>query len=160
MRIAKAENPVKGNDAWTYSFDNFDRVFNMPAVEKVELVEHGVKASDFKKLVEDMGLAQEELSKALRISVSTINRKAKRDEILSIDEGERVVNMASLIGQVGVMTEPADDAGFNAAQWVANWIEQPLPALGGRRPVEFLGTASGFLLVSNVLRTMESGAYL
>ncbi|WP_374517823.1 type II RES/Xre toxin-antitoxin system antitoxin [Undibacterium squillarum] len=145
--------------ARSYSFDSFDKAFTMPAMEKIELVEHGVKASDFKKLVEDMGLAQEELSRALRISVSTINRKVKRDEILSIDESERVLNMASLIGQVSVMVAGADTQ-FNAAQWVASWIEQPLPALGGRRPVEFLGTSSGFQMVANVLRTMQSGAYL
>jgi putative toxin-antitoxin system antitoxin component (TIGR02293 family) len=150
------QQPVAGRH---YSFDSFDKAFTMPAMEKIELVEHGVKASDFKKLVEDMGLAQEELSRALRISVSTINRKVKRDEILSIDESERVLNMASLIGQISVMVSSAD-TGFNAAQWVASWIEQPLPALGGRRPVEFLGTSSGFQMVSNVLRTMQSGAYL
>ena len=49
--------------------------------------------------------------------------------------------------------------GFDARQWLSEWLEQPLPALGGRRPVEFLDTMEGQSLVYAFLVRMQGGAY-
>lgn len=140
---------------------SLERVFSMSLVERVALVQEGVKAKEFKTLVTRMAIPQETLSRVLRIPVATVNRKARQDEKLSIDDSERVVNMAALIGQVNSMVSQSgavDD--FDAAKWVAAWIEQPLPALGGKRPADFLNTAGGFSVISDVLSAMEGGAYL
>ncbi|MBV8659241.1 MAG: DUF2384 domain-containing protein [Burkholderiales bacterium] len=137
---------------------DFLGVYRMTLPERVAMVHQGVKAQMFKGMVEAMQVPQDTLSRKLRISVATVNRRASRDEVLSVDESERVVNMASLVGQVEAMVGTVE--GFNAAHWLAGWIEQPVPALGGRRPSEFLDTSSGIALVSSVLAAIEGGAYL
>ncbi|MNW01193.1 hypothetical protein D3C71_1967940 [compost metagenome] len=49
--------------------------------------------------------------------------------------------------------------GFDAAVWVAQWLDQPLPALGERRPAELMGTAEGQAILSNMLSRTQSGTY-
>jgi len=100
-------------------------------------------------LLQDLGLA-----------VSTFNRKLANRQVLSRDESERVLGLAKLVGQVQVMVEQSGDVrGFNANHWFANWIDTPVPALGGHRPCEYLDTAEGRDLVSGLLAKMQSGAY-
>ena len=48
---------------------------------------------------------------------------------------------------------------FNAAEWVAQWLAQPVAALGGRKPGELMDTAEGQAIVSNLLDRAVSGAY-
>ncbi|MCY1243257.1 hypothetical protein D9M72_562650 [compost metagenome] len=49
--------------------------------------------------------------------------------------------------------------GFDAAAWMAQWLDQPLPALGERRPAELMDTAEGQAIVSNMLSRAQSGGY-
>ncbi|MDO8777967.1 MAG: MbcA/ParS/Xre antitoxin family protein [Burkholderiaceae bacterium] len=48
---------------------------------------------------------------------------------------------------------------FDASQWLAMWIMQPVPALGWVTPASLMLTQDGVELVSDVLRSMASGAY-
>lgn len=68
--------------------------------------------------------------------------------------------VASLIGQVQTMIEESGNPeGFNAAEWVARWIDRPLPALGGQKPAELMDTSDGQALASNIIASMQRGAY-
>jgi uncharacterized protein (DUF2384 family) len=49
--------------------------------------------------------------------------------------------------------------GFSAARWVAEWLQRPHPALGGRRPGELMDTADGRELLTDLLARQQSGAY-
>ena len=87
-------------------------------------------------------------------------RKAREDNPLSADEEFRALGMASLIAQVQTMIEESGNPeAFDAAKWVARWIDRPLPALGGQKPVELMGTPGGRALVHNIVARMQSGAY-
>jgi hypothetical protein len=80
----------------------------------------------------------------LKLSQATVNRKAARDEMLSLDEGERVIGMVKLIGQVEAMVqESGDPEGFDAAAWVARWLREPLPNTGRASEVLIRAAASG-----------------
>ena len=48
---------------------------------------------------------------------------------------------------------------FDAALWLAGWLDAPCPALGGQRPSDYLDTNEGIQVVRGVLARMESGAY-
>lgn len=50
--------------------------------------------------------------------------------------------------------------GFDTAKWLAHWLEQPQPALGGRKPADFLDTPTGVEIVAQLLGAVRSGAYL
>ncbi|MBV1774271.1 DUF2384 domain-containing protein [Burkholderiaceae bacterium DAT-1] len=144
-----------------HALGNFRQVYEMPLIDRVGMIQDGVPATEFKELVADMNMPQAELARVLRIPVATVNRKASRLENLTIDDSERLVNLAALIGQVQKMVdESGDPTGFDAPRWVADWIESPLPALNGKRPADYLGTSAGFTLVSGVLTAMQAGAYL
>lgn len=49
--------------------------------------------------------------------------------------------------------------GFDASAWLAHWLERPLPALAGKRPVEFLGTLEGRNQVAHVISCIQSGVF-
>ena len=68
--------------------------------------------------------------------------------------------MARLVGQVqSMVNDSGDPRGFNAAEWVARWLEEPLAALGGQKPVELMDTTEGQTMVSNLLARIQSGTY-
>ena len=82
------------------------------------------------------------------------------DNTPSSGPGLRARGIARLIGQVQTMvSESGNPEGFNAAEWVARWIDRPLPALGGQRPAELMETPDGQALVSNIVARMQTGAY-
>lgn len=65
-----------------------------------------------------------------------------------------------LLKQVGKMIrQSGEPAGFDAAAWLSRWLSEPLPALGGARPIDLLNTAEGEAQVSTILARMQSGAY-
>ena len=69
-------------------------------------------------------------------------------------------SFADLVRQVEKMVaESGYPEGFNARQWLAAWMERSVPALGGKRPAEYMATAEGRALISQLLAMMQSGAY-
>ena len=65
-----------------------------------------------------------------------------------------------LLRQVEILVaESGDPTSFDAKAWLASWLGRPIPAFGGARPREFLGTEEGRQLVSQAITQMQSGAY-
>jgi hypothetical protein len=60
---------------------------------------------------------------------------------------------------VRVVQESGDPSNFDARRWAIEWIEEFNPALGGRRPKEFLSSAEGRSIVAGLILKMQSGAY-
>ncbi|BDT58361.1 hypothetical protein MasN3_18550 [Massilia varians] len=135
--------------------------FQSGARERIDEIRQGVPARRIGELSGAMDVPKERLVDSLGLSRATVNRKAQRGEALSREESERVVGMQALIGQVQAMVAGggASDAGFDAARWLAQWLAQPLPALGGDTPASYLDTVEGQKLVGKLLAMAESGAY-
>lgn len=128
--------------------------------DRIRLVKDGISPWIAKRLVADLHVEQQVLFAALNLSTATVNRKATRDEALAADEGERVVGVAKLVGQLeAILEESGDLTGFDARAWISTWLREPLPALGGARPLDLLDTMEGQSLVSNALARVQSGAY-
>jgi len=107
-----------------------------------------------------MHLDQRVMFNALNLKTATVNKKAARDELLSTEDSERVMGLAKLVGQLEAMVEESGEPeGFNAPEWLSRWLHEPLPALGGGRPIDLLDTMEGQALVSRVLSQIQSGAY-
>ena len=65
-----------------------------------------------------------------------------------------------ILEQVQTMVrQSGEPAGFDAAAWLSRWLSEPLPALGGTRPIDLLNTAEGEAQVSTILARIQSGAY-
>lgn len=142
---------------------NFSELYKATPDQRVHWIRSGVPATDIKTLAQRMETPQDKIFKILHLSPATINRKASRNEDLSAEDSERVVGMAKLIGQVESMLEESGDPhlmkDFDAAKWVAHWLEEPIPALGGACPASYMDTMEGQRMVSNLLTMMQSGAY-
>jgi putative toxin-antitoxin system antitoxin component (TIGR02293 family) len=139
---------------------SLEQVFQWPPQARIEAIRRGVPAAHLSALAARMALPAASLIDTLGLSRTRVNRLARAHRALSPAESERVLGMESLIGQVDHMvTESGNTAGFDAAQWVAGWLTQPLPALGHQAPACYLDTIEGQRLVSHCLAMAQGGAY-
>jgi putative toxin-antitoxin system antitoxin component (TIGR02293 family) len=140
--------------------EGFVTLYEAPVLTRVEWVKSGVGARDAKIILGQLQVPQGEALTALHIPVATVNRKAKTNAPLSPAEGERVLGVGRLLGQVQTMVrESGNREGFDASAWLSAWMSAPVPALGGARPLDLMDTMTGQALVSQVLAQMQSGAY-
>lgn len=139
---------------------NFAGVYRLGPTERIAIIKKGVLAGEVVKLAKTIGRPKERLFKVLGLPRATVDRKMRANQRLSVEQGERVVGFSKLVGQVQVMVEQSGDPrGFDPAKWVADWLDRPLPALGGQCPADYMDTAEGQELVSSLLAKMQSGAY-
>lgn len=135
-------------------------IFRASPADRIRLIKRGVPARTAKRMISDLQFDQGALMAALNLKTATVNRKAARDEALSPEESERVIGVAKLVGQLEAMLEESGaPASFDAPKWLSGWLREPLPALGGRRPVELIDTMEGQALVAQALGRIQSGAY-
>lgn len=139
---------------------DFRRFYEADPMEQVSIVKRGVNARMLDVLAASMRMPKEKLVITLGLARATIQRKSRLQAALSSDESSRVIGVTKLIGQAQAMVEesgaPED---FDAAVWIAHWLDQPLPALNGRRPGDLMDTAEGRAMVSQLLERSRSGAY-
>ncbi|MGC6331727.1 antitoxin Xre/MbcA/ParS toxin-binding domain-containing protein [Rhizorhabdus sp. FW153] len=138
----------------------YKALYRATPLDRIEMVKIGVSAVDAKRLIGSLAYDQAFWFEALNLKTATVNRKASANQALSPEDGERVIGLAKLIGQVEAMVEDSGgDTKFDVASWLAAWLREPLPALGGVRPIHLLDTMEGQALVAQMLTQVESGAY-
>ena len=151
---------VRATNATPSTAHGFVDVYRAEPLARLRLIKDGVPADHVDRLAREMGMPKERLLPALGLSPATVNRRARESGKLSTEASERVIGMARMVGQVQAMVdESGDPGGFNAPAWVARWLDEPLPALGGQRPAELMDTAEGQAIVSNLLTRIQSGAH-
>jgi putative toxin-antitoxin system antitoxin component (TIGR02293 family) len=153
-----------GSDAWWRTLlrrsHAIGSLHGIAPIERIELVRNGVPAAAMGIIAADMGIAKDKLYTMLGLPRATIERKVRQQQRLNADEGERVIGIARLIGQVDqIVHESGNPEGFDSARWVATWLDRPLPALAGNRPATLMDTAEGRDLVARVIAQVQSGAY-
>jgi putative toxin-antitoxin system antitoxin component (TIGR02293 family) len=159
LRISTAGRP-KDAARPTASPMSYLDVFHLTPVERIMMIKGGIRATEAKRIISDLAIAQAEAFASLNLSQATVNRKAAQDKMLSPDESERVIGMAKLIGQLQAMVEESGNPkSFDATAWISRWLKEPLPAFGGTRPVDLMDTMEGQAMVARALAQSQSGAY-
>ncbi len=159
-RAAPTVKSVSGNPATKTRSRDYLGLYRAAPLDRIKMVKEGVPAIDAKGILGDLAMPSGRIYGALRIPVSTLNRKAKSAMRLSTDEGERIIGLAKLVGQVQAMVEESGNPkDFDARAWTARWLNEPLPAFGGARPVDLMDTMEGQGLVSDTLARIQSGVY-
>ncbi len=156
---------LQSKDSSTESVQNrqltFTDIHHMEPLERIRLIRAGVNPEAFVNVVKSMHRSKESFGNMLGLSATTVDRKLQKGQRLTADQSERLVATAKLIGQVqAIVDESGDPEGFDAAQWFAAWLDQPLHGLGGHKPAELMSTAEGRELISKLLATAQSGAYV
>ena len=138
----------------------FVDIYKEDQLSIVKKVKRGLDPTALQDLAQSMQLPKENLYETLGLARTRMQRKFRNDMKLSPDESSRVLGMKRLIGQAQAMVEESGNPkGFDAARWLAGWLDKELPALNGHKPAEFMDTAEGQALVSQTLSRMQSGAY-
>lgn len=139
----------------------FVHMVNASPMDRVLAVKKGLNYRVLHLVANEMGTMANSLASSLGIGRATLARKKQERSLLGKEHSERLIGIASLIGQVQlIMKEQSDQPDFDAAKWFRKWSEEPVPALGGRKPEEFLDTMEGQRIVSNILSAMRAGTYL
>jgi len=139
----------------------FEKIYRASAIDKIEIIKCGVAPGTIGDIADAMGAATATLIRNLGIPKSTLARKKSKQAPLERDASEKVLGLATLIGQVETLVrEQGEPKGFDAARWFHAWIEEPVPALGGRKPAELLDTKEGQQIVSGLIDAIRAGVYL
>lgn len=135
-------------------------LYRVDPLQRIKMVKEGVPARMLSLLSKELAIPKDKLYTTIGLKRASMNRKLRSQQKLSQDQSERVVEMARLVGQVLAMVEESGrPEGFDAARWVAAWLERPHPALGDQRPAALMDTAEGRAIVSDLIARIQSGAY-
>ena len=135
-------------------------LYQASTAEYVGVIRGKVPAIYVDQIADVTSVPKERLVRILDLRRATIARKIREGEMLSTDQSERVLGLERLIGQVAVMVgDSGDSTGFDAARWVGDWLEQPIPALGGAKPADYMDTIKGQELVSRLLAQSQAGVF-
>ncbi len=139
---------------------SFERMIRAEPLERIAMARAGLRADAVIQIAERMGVSREWMFANLAFAPATFGRKLRTGTALSAEEGARTLELAHLIGLAQtIVEESGEPAGFDASAWVAEWLEQPLPALGGVAPARFLDTGAGQAIVADMLERIRYGAY-
>jgi putative toxin-antitoxin system antitoxin component (TIGR02293 family) len=156
----RAESFHAKSAAATGAFTGYTVLYNMQPLDRADLVKRRAPSRLINLISQDMAVSRDRFVSIIGLPRGTIVRRISQDADLSVDESERLVGLAKLIGQVEtIVKQSGNSEGFNPAKWFSEWIEQPVAALGGRKPEELLDTSDGREAVSRLLAQMQSGAY-
>jgi putative toxin-antitoxin system antitoxin component (TIGR02293 family) len=149
-------SPSKGID---------DFVMNVHAADPMRLIEterKGVAGIFVKDLSRRMDIPAQRMFDILGVPKATAEKKVAAGELLTGNGGRAALGLARLLGIARdiVDNSTAPEAkGFDSARWLGQWLETSQPALGGRKPAEFIDTPTGLAVVTKLLGAIESGAY-
>ena len=137
-----------------------EKVVGAAPDDRIQVIRRGFPAGVVTHLADELGWNREHAIDALKLKRSTVLRKIKEHQLLDSPDSERLLSVLDMIAQVQqIVARSGDATGFDAARWLATWLDAPCPALGGQKPTDYLDTHEGIQVVRNLLSQMESGAY-
>ena len=136
MKAAAATSPKKSANPKPAAFAlNFLTMYQADPMERINIVKRGMSARSIEVLATRMAVSKDRIVATLGLARATVDRRVRDNKPLSADDSARVLGMARLVGQVQQMVdESGDPEGFDAAAWVAQWLEKPLPATPSSLP--------------------------
>ncbi len=114
------------------------------------LKEKGLPLAAFDRLQEHLGVSAGDLAAVVQIADRTLRRR-RQEGRLRPGESERVLRIARLFDRAADVLETPERA--------RKWMQMPLPALGGKTPLEYADTEPGAREVENVLGRIAYGVF-
>src|SRR6185312_11872034 len=127
---------------------SFKSLWECEPIDRVKLVWSGVPSTLVKRVASEMHLSIPAVSQIVGLPPSTVYRKLAKRAKFNTDQGERILGLARLIGQVQtVVIESGVSRSFQAGAWVARWVNSPQPSLEGWFPRDLMDLDVGRQLV-------------
>ena len=131
--------------------------------DMVTIERQGVSGAMVKSLAEKLSLTTVRFAQIIGAPKATLERKAANGSFITGGSAYAALGTIKLVNTVQAMLDDSthpDAKTTDAAKWLGQWIEQPQPALGGQKPADLMDTPTGMAMVSRVLGSVASGAYL
>lgn len=109
----------------------------------------GIPGSVVATLAEVFEFKRDELSSLLHISPSTLDRRLEKQGCF---EGAEADALYRLLGTLGVATRV-----LKTTENITSWLRRGQPGLGGRKPVDLVGTNAGAEAVNLLLEQIYHG---
>lgn len=139
------------------------RVASATPMEMVSAERVGVNSLFLKDVSKYMNVSAVRIFDIVGVPKATAEKKVAAQELIAGAGGQAALGLARLLAianEIVANSTSPDADGFDAGKWLGQWIERSQPALGGKKPAELIGTPTGLAMVSRVLSSIESGAYL
>jgi putative toxin-antitoxin system antitoxin component (TIGR02293 family) len=117
----------------------------------IELIRKGLPASAIDHIAGRLSLSRAALLEAIKIPLSTVERRLRTGEALSAEEGDRVSRVAKTVRRAAEV--------FGDTEQGAAWMTDSISSLGGKTPLSLLDTVEGYELVQITLSRIEYGVY-
>ncbi len=141
--------------------DMVDRVLNSPGVVLYDAVEAGVPTYLVDVIAGATGQAASNVMEIIGVSATTFRRKDEANEPLPDVAGHRVMGFLRVAATLKRLLDESGDPqalrSFDLDAWLAQWMRQELPELGGKTPAEMLRNPEGLRAVEQVLERMRGG---
>jgi putative toxin-antitoxin system antitoxin component (TIGR02293 family) len=147
---------------WRRAFDELvGRVIASPGVTLFDAVEAGVPTYLVNVIAGATGEAVNNVMDIIGVSQTTFRRKEEANEPLPDVAGHRVMGFLRVAATLRRLLDESGDPeqlkDFDLDAWVAQWMREPLPELGGKTPAEMLRNPEGQRAVEQVLERMRGG---
>ena len=147
---------------WRRAFhDLVGRVNESPAVILFDAVEAGVPTYLVNVIAGATGEAVTGVMELIGVSQTTFRRKEEANEPLPDVAGHRVMGFLRVAATLRRLLDESGDSeqlkDFDLDAWVAQWMREPLPELGGKTPAQMLRNPEGQRAVEQVLERMRGG---
>jgi len=147
---------------WRRAFhDLVGRVIESPGVILFDAVEAGVPTYLVNVIAGATGEAVTDVMDIIGVSQTTFRRKEEANEPLPDVAGHRVMGFLRVAATLRRLLEESGDPeqlrDFDLEGWVAQWMRERLPELGGKTPAEMLRNPEGQRAVEQVLERMRGG---
>jgi putative toxin-antitoxin system antitoxin component (TIGR02293 family) len=118
-------------------------------LEQIETIRKGVATQLFDQLATALGLGRGALARTLNINEQTLRKRKSR--VLSPSEAEKSLRVARVFAMATEVLDGEEEA--------RRWLNENIPALGGKRPLDLLDTDLGAQQVTNLLGGIKWGMY-
>jgi putative toxin-antitoxin system antitoxin component (TIGR02293 family) len=128
---------------------NVAALAGLPALEQIETIRRGIATQAFDDIAAAIGVGKEALARKLNINAQTLRKR--KSQVLSPDEAEKSLRVARVFAFAIEALGSEDEARY--------WLNQQIPALGGKRPLDLLDTDVGTNEVTNLLNCIKWDLY-
>lgn len=134
----------KYSPAWVVHHTNDSAGYKLELIDRIRT---GVKKSDWKDLIANIGASEKEFESILPTSISSMQKK----NVYGQEASERIYEISQLFG-LGFEV-------FDTPEDFKNWLATPSKALGYKKPFELLDSSLGFDLVENEIQRIRYNVY-